>query len=240
MERAALAVVRQPTVEIVTPVHNEERNLERSVRRLRAYLDACFPFRTTVTIADNASTDATYEIGARLAEGIDGVRYLRISDRERGRAVAAAWLTSRADVVAYIGLDPSAHLEALLPLVAPVASGHSEVACGLRLNRDAVSRAYDAILGTVLGTHFAGAGCGWIAIRGDVARRLVPQVENRNRFFDIELFVLAQRAGLRIAELRIDWAGDGPRPLEDLAGVWRLLRSRLRAKGLKVMTADGA
>jgi hypothetical protein len=52
VERGALAVAGGPTVEIVVPVYNEERDLEPSVRRLRAYLDARFPFHATVTIAD--------------------------------------------------------------------------------------------------------------------------------------------------------------------------------------------
>ncbi len=84
VERAALAVVREATVEIVVPVYNEERDLERSVRRLRVYLDARFPFHAIVTIADNASSDQTPAIGARLAVTIRGVRYLRISDRGAG------------------------------------------------------------------------------------------------------------------------------------------------------------
>ena len=103
MERAALAVVREPTVEIVVPVYNEERDLERSVRRLRAYLDARFPFHATVTIADNASTDGTQATGERLAQTVPGVGYMRISEQGRGRALAAAWLLSRAEVVEISG-----------------------------------------------------------------------------------------------------------------------------------------
>src|SRR5207253_11460000 len=97
VERAALAVVREPTVEIVVPVYNEERDLERGVRRLRSHLDASFPFHSIVTIADNASDDQTGTIGARLAATVPGVRYMRISERGRGRALAAAWLISDAD-----------------------------------------------------------------------------------------------------------------------------------------------
>jgi glycosyltransferase involved in cell wall biosynthesis len=167
----------------VVPVHNEERDLERSIRRLRAYLDACFPFHTTVTVADNASTEATPEIGRRLAAQIAGVRYMRVSDRGRGRAIASSWLVSRAEVVVQIAGNPSAHLEALLPLVAPVASGHSELAVGVRVKQDLVSRAYIAFLMVGLGARLADSHCTLTAIRGDIARRLVPQVEDRDGFF---------------------------------------------------------
>ena len=252
MERAAVAVVREATVEIVVPVYNEERDLERSVRRLRAYLDARFPFHATVTIADNASTDGTREIGERLAATVPGVRFVRLTDKGRGRAVATAWLLSQADVVAYMDVDLSTDLNALLPLVAPLISGHSDVAIGSRLGRGArvrrglkrelISRCYNALLHIALGTRFSDAQCGFKAVRADTARRLMPRVENRSWFFDTELLVLAQRAGLRIHEVPVDWDDDPdsrvsivPTALEDLAGIWRLMLSRLR---LQVMPAD--
>jgi glycosyltransferase involved in cell wall biosynthesis len=248
VERAALAVVREPTVLIVVPVHNEERDLERSVRRLRAYLDACFPFHTTVTVADNASTDATPEIGARLADEIEGVRYMRISDQRRGRAIAAAWLISRADVLAYADIEVANDLSALLPLVAPLISGHSDLAIGSRrasgprakrgLWPTLVSRCYNAILRIVLGARFHDPRCSLKAIRREAARQLLPEVEDRDRFFDTELLVLAERAGLRIQEVAIDreTGPDLDTTLVEMAGVWRLMRRR-RESRLKVARA---
>jgi glycosyltransferase involved in cell wall biosynthesis len=234
-------MVRETTVEIVVPVHNGERDLEHSVRRLRAYLDAGFPFHATVTIADSASTDATSETGSRLAEEVVGVRYMRLSDPGRGRAVAAAWLISSADVVVSIDLRELTQLEPLLPLVALVAGGHSDVASGARVRRDLASRAYDAVLALAVGTRFGDAHLGLKAARTHVARRLVPQIEDRNRFFDVELVVLAQRSGLRVTEVPVDWTDcHGSRLHDDLAGVWRLVRSRGGRDRLEVVTADGA
>lgn len=242
VERAALAVVREATVEIVIPVYNEESDLERSVRRLRAYLDARFPFHATVTVADNASIDDMEKVGRRLAATVPGIRYVKISDKGRGRALAATWLISDADVVAYTDVDLSTDLDALLPLVAPLISGHSDVAIGSRLakgsrvrrgmKRELLSRCYNAILRLALGASFKDAQCGFKAMRADTARRLVPRVENRNWFFDTELLVLAQRAGLRIHEVPVDWTDEAdsrvrlvPTALEDLGGVLRLMRA---------------
>jgi len=242
VERAALAVVREPRIEIVVPVHNEERDLERSARRLRAYLDAGFPFHTHITIADNASADGTQAIGERLADTVPGVGYVRLSDKDRGRALAAAWLLSKADVVAYMDVDLSTNLDALLPLVAPLISGHSDVATGSRLapglrarhglKREVISRCYNALLHLTLGTRFRDAQCGFKAVRAETARRLVPRVQNRSWFFDTELLVLAQREGLRIHEVPVDWDDDPdsrvriiPTTIEDLRGVLRLMRA---------------
>src|SRR5690242_13517762 len=91
-------------IDVVVPVHNEERDLDPSVRRLRAVLDGC-TLRSTVSVADNASSDDTQLIGMRLARELGHVRYRRLEDRGRGRALRAAWMSSDADIVAYMDVD---------------------------------------------------------------------------------------------------------------------------------------
>src|SRR5256885_14561053 len=87
-----------PLVDIAIPVYNEERDLERSVRRLRRYLDHQFPFEARITVVDNASTDATWAIAQWLALELDGVRAMRLEEKGRGRAVRQAWLGSDAAI----------------------------------------------------------------------------------------------------------------------------------------------
>ena len=233
----------RPVVDIVIPVYNEENDLGLSVRRLRSYLDRDFPFEARITIADNASTDRTWLVATRLEREVRGVRAMHLEQKGRGRALRAAWLASDADVVAYMDVDLSTGLDALLPLVAPLLSGHSEIAIGSRLlpgsrvvrglKREIISRTYNTILRTVAGARFRDAQCGFKAVRADVARKLLPLVEDQAWFFDTELLILAQRAGLRIHEVAVDWVDDPdsrvdivPTAAADLRGVWRLLRTR--------------
>jgi glycosyltransferase involved in cell wall biosynthesis len=236
-----------PLVDIVVPVYNEEADLESSVRRLRAYLDDRFPFTSAITIADNASTDSTWAIASRLAGSVPGVRALHLDQKGRGRALRQAWLGSEALIVAYTDVDLSTDLDALLPVVAPLMSGHSEVAIGSRLahgarvtrgpKRELISRSYNLILRTVLRVGFRDAQCGFKAIRADVARLLLPEVQDQAWFFDTELLVLAERAGLRVHEVPVDWVDDpdsrvaiASTALADLRGIWRLLGSRSRLR----------
>ena len=127
------SVGRPPLVDVVIPVHNEEHDLEPSVRRLRAFLDESFPFAARIVIADNASSDRTWPIALALQAELRGVTALHLDRRGRGHALRAAWLASDARVVAYMDVDLSTDLRALLPLVAPLLSGHSDVAIGSRL-----------------------------------------------------------------------------------------------------------
>ncbi|HEY0403264.1 MAG TPA: GtrA family protein, partial [Blastococcus sp.] len=83
-----------------------------------------------------------------------------------------------------------------------------------------------------LATSLSDAQCGFKAIRGDVAQRLLPLVEDAGWFFDTELLVLAERAGLRIHEVPVDWIDDPDSRVDivataraDLAGIARMLRA---------------
>jgi putative flippase GtrA len=229
----------RPTVEIAIPVYNEERALAASVRRLHQYLSGSFPYSFRIAIADNASDDATAEIGRGLAAEIDAVEYRRLDRKGRGRALREVWSDSDAEVVAYMDVDLSTGLEAILPLVAPLVSGHSDVAIGTRLGngsrvvrgpkRELISRAYNRILHLVLRAGFSDAQCGFKAVRADTARELLPAIEDQAWFFDTELLVLAERRGLRIHEVAVDWVDDPDSSvaivqtaLDDLRGVARL------------------
>ena len=191
-------------------------------------------------IADNASVDATPEIARRLALTLPSVRHLRLEQKGRGRALRAAWSASPAKVVTYMDVDLSTDLRGLLPLVAPLMSGHSDLAIGTRLahgsrvvrgpKREFISRSYNRILRTVLRAKFSDAQCGFKAVRRDVLDPLIGDVKDEGWFFDTELLVLAQRRGLRIHEVPVDWVDDPDSRVDivhtaitDLKGVARLL-----------------
>jgi glycosyltransferase involved in cell wall biosynthesis len=237
----------EPLIDIVIPVYNEERDLGPSVRRLHDYLGAEFPFPAVITIADNASKDGTLAVAQSLANELTRVRVVHLDKKGRGRALRAAWLQSDAPVVAYMDVDLSTDLRALLPLVAPLLSGHSDLAIGSRLARGArvkrgpkreiISRCYMLVLRLALGAHFTDAQCGFKAVRTSVAKQLLPLVKDEAWFFDTELLILAQRAGLRVHEVPVDWTDDPDSrvaimrtAIEDLRGVVRL-RFGPRPKG---------
>lgn len=230
---------RSPDVEFVVPVYNEERELARNVARLRTFLAATFPWTFQITIADNASTDATWPIAQGLAAQHGDVRAVRLAHKGRGGALHAVWSGSDATVVAYLDVDLSTGLPALLPLVAPLMSGHSDVSVGTRLStgarvvrgprREVISRGYNTLLHAVLRTGFSDAPCGFKALRAEAAQALLPLVADTEWFFDTELLTLAERAGLRIHEVPVDWIDDADSrvdlartALADLRGIARL------------------
>ena len=250
----------RPQVEIVVPVHEEEATLALSVRRLHRFLRTEFPFTWRILIADNASTDGTADIGAALARELPSVGFLRLDRKGRGRALRAAWSLSDAQVVCYMDVDLSTDLRGLLPLVAPLLSGHSDLAIGTRLangarvvrgpKREVISRAYNRLLRTTLRARFSDAQCGFKAVRADLVPDLLPAIRDDGWFFDTELLVVAQRRGLRIHEVPVDWVDDPDSrvrivrtALDDLRGVGRLMASapiaRFAAVGVLSTVAHG-
>jgi putative flippase GtrA len=226
----------------VLPVFNEEKALEPSVRRLHEYLRQEFPFSARITIVDNASTDLTPYIAARVATELDEVGYLRLERKGRGLALREAWSMTAAPVACYMDIDLSTDLKALFPLVAPLLSGHSDVAIGTRLTtsanvvrgtkREFISRGYNRILKTMLRARFSDAQCGFKAIRSEVIGPLLPEIRDDGWFFDTELLIIAQRRGMRIHEVPVDWVDDPDSRVNilstawlDLKGVARLLAS---------------
>ncbi|GIH92691.1 glycosyltransferase [Planobispora siamensis] len=238
------APVRTRLVEIVVPVYNEQRVLAESVRRLHSYLTATFPYGFRITIADNASTDRTWPIAVDLSRELPHVRAVHLDAKGRGRALRRVWSESDADVVGYMDVDLSTDLDAFLPLVAPLLSGHSDLAIGTRLSRGSnvvrgpkrefISRSYNLLLRGAMGAGFSDAQCGFKAVRTEIAQALLPAVEDEEWFFDTELLLLAERHGLRIHEVPVDWVDDPDSRVDivktikdDLKGMARVARRTL-------------
>ena len=100
------------------------------------------------------------------------------------------------------------------------------------VKRELISRSYNLVLRAALGARFSDAQCGFKAIRGDVARVVLPLVEDPTWFFDTELLTIAERCGLRIHEVPVDWWDDPDSRVDvigtardDLRGVRRMQRS---------------
>jgi putative flippase GtrA len=236
--------VKTRLVEVVVPVYNEQRVLAQSIRRLHDYLTRTFPYGFRITVADNASVDATWEIATELARTLPHVKAVHLDQKGRGRALRQVWAGSDADVVSYMDVDLSTDLTAFLPLIAPLLSGHSDLAIGTRLarssrvergpRREIISRAYNLLLRSTMGARFSDAQCGFKAARTEIVQALLPAVEDQEWFFDTELLLLAERHGLRIHEVPVDWIDDPDSrvdvlrtALDDLKGMTRVARKTL-------------
>ena len=235
------------TLDLVVPVLNEEKTLQSSVGKLHEFLSNRLTSHDwRIVIADNGSTDSTMDVARELAELHPRVDYLHLDQRGRGRALAKAWLESKADIVGYTDVDLSTDLDALPHLVEAISSEGYDVAIGSRLargarvvgrplKREVTSRGYSLIFRTMFRTGFRDAQCGFKVISGEAAHRLVPLVLDTGWFFDTELLILAEGNGYRIKELPVTWTDDPDSRVKVVSTAYRDMKGllRLRFGGLR-------
>ena len=206
------------TIDIVLPVLNEAHIIEASISKLHKYLTDNLPYRWQIIIADNGSSDGTYQIAQQLTKRWSGVRLVRLNERGRGLALKTVWQKSKADILAYMDIDLSTNLDSFMPMISPLITGDAGLATGSRLmkeswtrrgfKREIISRCYNRIVRTTMKTNFADAQCGFKAIRRDLAQKLLPHIKDKAWFFDTELLVKAEYEGYKIHEEPVEWVED--------------------------------
>lgn len=227
--------------DVVIPVYNEERVLERSVETLRSFLRESFPYRWRIVIADNASTDGTLRVAEELARRFpDEVRVLHLDEKGRGRALKRAWLDSEADAMGYMDVDLSTDIAKTVDLARAVLDEGYDLAYGSRLARGAetarslkreiVSRGNMAVIKALFLVRFSDAQCGFKAITREAARALLPLVRDTYWFFDTELLIKAEKAGYRLKEIPVRWQEDPDTRVKLLQDIAKQLRGLLRVR----------
>jgi len=235
---------KKPSVNVVIPVYNEERELRASVDTLAGYLEKNLEdFTWHITIADNASTDRTLAIAKKIAHDNPVVSYVHLQQKGRGRAVKYVWERDDADIESYMDVDLSSDLEHFPPLIRSLTRGY-DIAIGTRNLpgsrvygrsglRTFTSKMYIFLIKFFFWVHFSDAQCGFKAVTRRTIRELIPHIKDNEWFFDTELLIMAEKTGYRIYEEPVTWIdnpGSTVRVMKtaqgDLDGLKRLFLTR--------------
>ena len=210
------ATITQPLASAAPAV--DDQTLRPLVTKLHKYLASNLPYKWRIVIADNGSTDGTAAIARRLAERYPEIRLLQLPEKGRGCALKQAWVSNKADILAYMDIDLSTNLDSFEPMIAPLITGDAGLATGSRLmkqsrttrgfKREFISRCYNRIIRTTMKTRFVDAQCGFKALRRDVAQKLLPHIKDTAWFFDTELLIKAEYNGYKIHEEPVEWIED--------------------------------
>ncbi len=232
----------QARVDVVVPVYNEERDLERGVTLLAEFLQASCPYRWCIVVADNASTDRTWEIAQALIRRLpEHVKAIHLDRKGRGRALRRAWLDSDADVVSYMDVDLSTGLDAFMPMIEPLVKGECDVATGSRLlpgsrikrslKREFISRTYNLMVRAMFPfKQFSDAQCGFKACTRRAVQELVPLVEDQAWFFDSELLLRAGQRGFCIHDVPVRWEEDPGTTVKIASTAWEDIKGLFRVR----------
>ena len=202
--------VARPFLSVVIPAYNEENRLGPTVARIQEYL-AGQSYTSDILVVNNASTDRTGEV-ARAT----GVKVIDEPRRGKGAAVRSGMLAALGDYVLFSDADLSTPIEEVEKLLASVRERY-DIAIASRglpesniVKRQPWYRELVGRLGNVLVRMAAVRGiadtqCGFKLFPREVAQKLFRVARLTGAAFDVEVLFVAQRRGLKIAEVPVTW-----------------------------------
>lgn len=241
-----------PSLSVVIPAYHEERRLPPALERLAEFC-ATFGQPFEVLIVVEQGSDATLEIAREFAAQHAGFEAIdNLVQRGKGYAVRSGMIRARGDVVFYMDADlsvPLAEVQAFLAHFA--AQPEIDVLVGNRQHaRSRITRAqswlrrtmgqtFNRILRVVSAAPLRDTQCGFKAFRRAAAQSVFSRQKLDGFAFDVEVLLLAERLGYRVADLPVEWINSP----ESKVQLWRdslqMLRDALRVRRVVDETLRG-
>ena len=207
-----------PPFSLVIPCFNEEARIGNTLHVIVDYLASNAPTSELIVVNDG-STDATAAIAREVfSETKIATRLLEnFPNRGKGAAVRSGLLAAREPIGLFSDADLSTPITETPKLIEPIANGEVDIALGSRAldrsligvhqpwRREQGGRVFNLLVRVATGLPFWDTQCGFKAFRLDVCRPILEAARINGFAFDVELLLLAQRAGLRIREIPVRW-----------------------------------
>jgi len=200
-------------VSFVIPAYNESQHLEECIIKLCKSILIADDLE--IIIAEDGSTDGTYEIAEKIAESNGNVIHLHSDERlGRGKALREAFRRAKGEVMVYIDADTSTHPSILPSLITAVrinkgiatASRHVP---GAKVKRAALRKATSTFYNWLIRLLFRDGvhdhQCGCKAFHRDMIKELIDEVRSDGWFWDTEIIVRAKMRGYPVTEIPCMW-----------------------------------
>jgi dolichyl-phosphate beta-glucosyltransferase len=233
---------------LIIPAYNEAERLPPYLAAVRAYLADVYPDAHEVLVVDDGSTDGTRERVTAAAGQWPALRLVcHGRNQGKGAAVRTGMMAACGEVRLFADADGATPIAEQGRLRAALDAGADVVvasrlldAVGVRRERHWFRRltgwAFTALVRGLLPTSVRDTQCGFKMFRRPAAERLFALSQEDGYVFDLELLILAEQLGYRLAEVGVNWTEIPGSKLhmsrewrKILAGVWRI-RRRLRTQ----------
>lgn len=217
----------QPFLSIVIPTYNEEMRISHTLEDVVNYV-VKQGYSWEIIVADDGSEDKTPVLVEEAATTNAEIRLVRLRHRGKGWAVRNGMLEARGKYRFLADADlsmPIEHLEKFLPSQLTdfdIAIGSREVIGARRfhepITRHIMGRVFNIMVRLLAVKGFADTQCGFKCFEAQAAETLFPLQRSQGFGFDAEILYLAQRFGMRIREIPIDWhyhEGSKVKPVRD-------------------------
>lgn len=229
---------RRPYLSIVIPAYNEQYRLPATLERLRAYLDRQ-AYSYEVLAVDNGSTDATPTVVRQAASAWPQFRFLCLEQRGKGIAVKVGALSASGERVMLCDADlsmPAEEIERFLPLL-----GDHDIAIATREGlgskrvgepeyRHVMGRVFNALVRSLAVPQFQDTQCGFKCFTRASVEAIFPRLTVYGWGFDVEALYLAQKYGLKVAEVPIVWYYQADSRVDPVRDTLRMMVDVLRVR----------
>jgi glycosyltransferase involved in cell wall biosynthesis len=232
-------------VSIVIPAYAEERRIGPTVRALCAYARE-FPRLTEVLVITEPSGDRTAEVAREAAGGDPLVRVVENTEhRGKGFAVRTGMLQAAGEILFFMDADLSVPLRYVGPFVAHL-EAHPETAAAIgnrrhpasviskrqHFLRERAGRGFNQVVRALGLSVSKDTQCGFKVFRREAAREIFSRAQIDGFAFDAEALLLAQKLGLLVDELPVEWINDEETKFDPWRDGWRSVRDLWRVRGM--------
>ncbi|PKO16755.1 glycosyl transferase family 2 [candidate division BRC1 bacterium HGW-BRC1-1] len=206
-----------PHLSVIIPAYNEEKRLGATLARMIAYLEAQ-PYTWELVVVDDGSSDSTAAVadaagdGGRLA-----VRVLRNSpNRGKGFSIRRGMLEARGKYRLFSDADLSTPIEEVEAFWSHFEKGAAVVIGSRALKeshltvrqspmREGAGRVFNSCVRWMLVPGIHDTQCGFKMFTAEAAEAVFPKQRMHGFSFDVEILMLARRAGFEVRELPVTW-----------------------------------
>lgn len=202
-------------VSIIIPVYNGNQQLKKATEKTLANLKK-IDRNSEIIIAEDGSTDGTYEYASKLTSENSNIRLIHMDQRQgRGQALKRAIRAAKGEVICYIDVDLATDMDYLPLLIDAVLNDGYDFATGSRLlpqsdarrspTRLVASKSFNWAVRVLLGSQLYDHQCGFKAFKRASVLPLLDEVKDIHWFWDTEILVRGQRHGYEIKEIPVRW-----------------------------------
>ena len=232
-------LVVQPNLAIIIPVFNEEERIGATLNLVVNFLRTR-EYASEIVVSDDGSTDSTVSVVKQFINDGSNIKLLELAHHGKGWAIKNGMLSATGKHRFICDADLSMPIEQMERFFVndsgcvEIAIGSREMPLSRRLgepfSRRLMGRIYNLLVKGMGVSGITDSQCGFKCFSGEQVFALFNKQTISGFAFDVEILFLAQRAGITIREIDIDWyymPDSKVRPiLDSICMTWDLARIR--------------
>jgi len=233
---------------VVIPAYNEEYNLRTGVLEgVYSYLKKQ-KYSWEIIIVDDGSVDNTREIVEKFAKDKKEVRFLKLPHRGKGPTVISGVIQARGKVILFSDTDQATPIDQVEKMIPKFTKENFDVVIGARKGREGapivrkiMAWGFSFLRLITLHLPFKDTQCGFKAFKNSAAKKIFGKLKvfdektktqgaSVSAGFDLEILYVAQKLGLRITDVDVDWHHKEGTKVNPIKDSWEGLRDLLKVK----------